>query len=75
MFKVADFDFTCQSPSLYIDIDENMVDNKLEFHVYSYQSNRELIENVFNNVDFLKQVPPEARDMSAKYPDSMKCVK
>lgn len=72
-FKVANFDFSCKAPLLFIDIDENMVDNKLEFQHYSTKGNRQLIENVFNNVDFLKQVPSEARDLTANYPESLIC--
>ena len=70
---LKDFDFSCISEDLYIDIDESMNNNKLEFKLYSYESNRELIENVCNNVNFLENMPAEARDWMASYPETTEC--
>jgi len=72
-FDLNGFDFSCQSPSLYVDMAENMINEKLDFKVCSYQSNRELIDNVFNNVSFLQSIPASAREFSARYPDTTKC--
>jgi len=72
-FSVPDFDFSCQSKSLFIDVEENMTNGKLDFDEYSYQSNRELIENVCNNVEFLGSMPAEIREYTAKYPETTKC--
>lgn len=72
-FKVNDFDFSCHTPSIFTDIDENMNNNKLLFLTYSTKTNRELIDKVFDNVEFLKQIPAVVREQSASYPESLTC--
>lgn len=72
-FAVADFDFSCDAPVMIADIDSNMVDDKLNFEPYSYKANRELIDNVFNSVEFLRPLPEEVREASARYPESVIC--
>jgi len=72
-FDLKDFDFSCKSPDLYLDIEESMNNNKLEFKLYSYESNRKLIEDVCNNVQFLESMPAEARDRMAGYPETTEC--
>lgn len=74
-FNVSDIDFSCDSPSLYIDIDDSMANDKLNFKIYSYKTNRELIDNLCNNVRFLETMPEEAREITAKYPETTKCNK
>jgi len=37
---------------------------------YTYEANRELIGVVFSSVDFLKDIPEEALDEIAEYPES-----
>jgi choloylglycine hydrolase len=75
ILKVNDFDFSCHSQSLYIDIGENMTDGKLRFHPYSYQKNRETMDKAFAKVEFIQSVPEEERELLARYPESTKCDK
>lgn len=71
--KITDFDFSCGSPSLYVDIESDMIDEKVVFVEYSYQKNRALIDSVCNNVKFLQSIPDEAREYSARYPEMTEC--
>ncbi|MBN1950235.1 MAG: linear amide C-N hydrolase [Bacteroidales bacterium] len=72
--SLEDFDFSCGSPALYVDINENIPDIERAFRPCNYQTNRDLLENVCNNVKFLSQMPPEARDMTANYPETTSCA-
>ncbi len=69
----SDFDFSCQSPDYFVDIDKNMENEKLVFEQYSYDKNRELIEKVFESVPFMQDIPAPARDYLAAYPEMAVC--
>lgn len=71
--NIGEFDFTCSSPSLYIDIDGNFKNESSGFRPYSAQKNREIIDRAFSEVDFLQSVTREERETVARYPESMKC--
>ncbi|HYJ47967.1 MAG TPA: hypothetical protein VEV81_15260, partial [Pyrinomonadaceae bacterium] len=43
------------------------------FTDYTRQANRDLIERSFNGTDFLKDIPAEARDAVAAYPEDFTC--
>jgi len=73
VLNLEDFDFSCESPVLITDIENNIDNIEKDFVYYNTKLNRELIENVFNNVEFLKNIPPEARDGIARYPESFIC--
>lgn len=73
-FNMSDFDFTCSSPVLYIDIEDHMMDEALHFQMYSYETNRELIEKVFNSDEFLGSLSEEGREFMARYPDTTTCT-
>lgn len=72
--QIADLDFSCSSPSLYVDINMDMTNEKVLFYPYSYQKNRALIDSVCNNVGFLKSMPEAAREYSARYPENTECL-
>ncbi|GAI00316.1 unnamed protein product, partial [marine sediment metagenome] len=73
VINFEDFNFSCKSPVLITDIENNIDRIEKDFIYYSTKLNRELIENVFNNVEFLKNIPKEARDSMARYPESFIC--
>lgn len=70
---IKDFDFSCQSPVRIIDIEKNIKNGKQDFIEYETILNRELIEKVFNSVEFLIPTPPENRDALSRYPESVIC--
>lgn len=72
--NMSDFDFSCRTKNFYADIDKNMENEKLVFEPYSYDRNRELIENVCNSVPFMQNFPKEARDYLAAYPEMATCA-
>ena len=67
------FDFSCASPRLFVDIEEN-IHTISGFKVYSSESNSKLIDNVWDSVEFLKPLPAELRISYAKYPDTVRCL-
>jgi penicillin V acylase-like amidase (Ntn superfamily) len=73
VLNVGDFDFSCDKPSLYIDIDENFKDETSGFRPYSREKNLQMIDKAFSQVDFLQSTPKEERETLARYPDTMKC--
>lgn len=48
------------------DINDKMI-------AYSYEKNRRLIEDSYSSIDFLKEISPETKDKTAKYPEILKC--
>lgn len=74
-FRVTDFDFSCASPALYVNMEENMHRGRLAFKKHSYQTNRSLIDNLFNHVPFLQVLPVSIRELYAKYPETTICNK
>lgn len=77
--KVADFDYSCDSPSLYVDID-NAENNSLAFEAYSYEENLETMNSALNIIskrpEFQGILPnEEERKLLARYPDSTTCDK
>ena len=73
VINFEDFNFSCKTPVLVTDIENNIDKIEKDFIYYSTKLNRELIENVFNNIEFLKNIPSEARDSMARYPESFIC--
>ncbi len=71
--NVADLDFSCSSPTLVVDIESNMSNNRIIFNEYSYQENRALIDSVFNNVKFLQSIPEQFKEYLARYPETTNC--
>lgn len=75
VLDMEDFDFSCDSPDIYADIDQH-AKRPMDFSPYSYEANLQLIKDVFSNVDFLREnVPAEGMTASAKYPESIVCLK
>ncbi len=68
-----DFDFSCSAPALVVDIN-TAVDSPAAFLPYDEKTNFELIDGVCNAVEFLSQIPPEARRATAAYPNSIHCA-
>lgn len=78
--KLADFDFSCGSPALYIDIEADLANGAADFQVYSQQKNREIITRTFgalsNVPEFANFIPQEAEiEFMARFPESVHCNK
>lgn len=73
--SLSQFDFSCQTPCLHANIDANMTNGLLVFEPHSVQANRELIDLVFNQVEFLKNIPAAYREGLANYPETTRCKK
>jgi choloylglycine hydrolase len=72
--NLKDFDFSCQTPSRVIDIDADRSGNVSSYFVeYSTAINRELIGESFKNTQFLKNIPEEALDQIAGFPETIQC--
>lgn len=67
-------DFRCSLPVKVIDINTDTVGNIDDLMSnYSYETNRELIEESYSGVDFLKNVSQKSRDKIARYPEILQC--
>lgn len=66
-------DFSCKTPVKMTDIDGGSGDISNSFQDYTLQTNRKLIGDAFGKTDFLKNIPAQAIDVIAAYPDSGKC--
>ena len=68
-------DFGCSKPVMMIDISKGKnvnVNNMLK--PYEYSANRKLIEDSYDNVDFLESIPEDERDITASYPEKLTCT-
>jgi penicillin V acylase-like amidase (Ntn superfamily) len=72
-FKMADFDFSCDSKNLCINMEENMTQGKLNFQPYTYENNLKTLSAAYDQVDFLKATSKERRELHARFPEEMKC--
>jgi choloylglycine hydrolase len=68
------FDFSCAAGKLFIDIEEN-ANAAADFKASDYASNLNMIESVWESVDFLKALPRELRLSFAQYPAGVICGK
>ena len=73
IINLEDFNFSCETPVLIADIENNIDSIEKDFIEYSTNLNKELIEKTFSHVEFLKNIPPEVRDGIARYPESLIC--
>jgi penicillin V acylase-like amidase (Ntn superfamily) len=72
--EFSGLDFNCNTPVKMIDINSYDKGNvNAELTEYSPRTNRELIENSYSNVDFLKKVTSESKDKASKYPEILTC--
>lgn len=74
MIDAKAFDYSCGTTVKIFDVNaKESGDVTAKFTDYSRQANRDLIERSFSGTDFLKDVPAEARDFVAAYPESFSC--
>lgn len=71
--SLAELDFECKSPALYVDVDEKPEEGKLQLKVFSKKRNEDLINQVWNEVEFLSPLPLQVRKMYADYPAAVTC--
>lgn len=69
-------DFECSKPVMMIDVSAGKSENVNHLMgIYNYTANRKLIEDAYDNVDFLKHIPEDERDIIASYPEKLTCTK
>lgn len=67
-------EFSCSSPVKMFNMNSALSGNiNLSMVEYTYEANRNLIEDSYNGVDFLKNESKEERDMAAEYPQKLNC--
>lgn len=67
-------DFKCGTPVKVIDINTDSEGNVSTLMVnYSYELNRNLIEESYSNVDFLKNISGRTKDRTAEFPKKLDC--
>lgn len=76
--SLTSLDFSCDREMVYIDIEENMKNNALVFHPYSFQKNLETMSIAFAKMaeipEFKALLPkPEEIELLAQYPETMHC--
>lgn len=71
--SLNEFNFACDAPSLYIDIEEGMQGKKVEFKPYSPEENDKLVTKAFSRVDFLLGVSKYERELVSRYPETVQC--
>ncbi len=72
---VSSFDFSCSTSVKMLDMNMDAEgDVTKNFADYTRKGNRDLIERSFNGTDFLSNVPKEAKDSLAAYPEQMRCL-
>ena len=72
--KMDSFDFSGSERRLFADIDQNVTEAK-DFKLFDCDLNYKLIDKVWSNVDFLKNVPEAQKKACAYYPDTIKYKK
>lgn len=73
--EMPGLDFSCGTEVKMYDMnsnDEGKVNDKMT--AYSYETNRKLIEDSYSSIDFLKNIPNDTKDKTAKYPEALKCA-
>jgi choloylglycine hydrolase len=66
---IGSIDFSCESANLYGDMNLSEVN----FQPFTYEANRTMINQMFDNIEFLKNIPEEFREGSARYPETTHC--
>lgn len=73
--RLADLDFACATPVTMVDIDHKRGgDLRGDWQAYTHAANRDLIGRSYRKTEFLRQVPKEALDGLAGYPETARCL-
>ena len=72
--EFSGLDFNCSSPVLMIDINSDIKGNiNSSMTDYKTAANRQLIDDSYGKVDFLRNVPEEYRQEASVYPEMLTC--
>jgi len=74
VLQMKDFDFSCKSPVLGIDVESDIPKGKDDFKIFTIEMNRTLIEKIITESNFLKQVLGPVKDFYIMYPESLICT-
>lgn len=72
--QMKDFDYSCKTPVLMVDIENDLPGGKDDFQIYTIDMNRELIEKIMTEHEFLKQVLSPVKEFYINYPKSLVCT-
>lgn len=72
--QMKDFDYSCKTPVLMIDIENDLPGGKDDFQAFTIDMNRELIEKVITEHEFLKQVLSPVKEFFINYPKTLVCA-
>jgi penicillin V acylase-like amidase (Ntn superfamily) len=71
---LSDLDFSCRTPVRMLDVDRKDAGNVRTLWVdYTQAADRDLIGRSYAKTEFLKQIPTEALDGLASYPETARC--
>ncbi len=69
--RLNTFDFNGDTEVQVLDIQSHLAgDVSYNFIPYSYELNRNLIDRYYNKIPFLKDLPEEIRELTARYPET-----
>lgn len=72
--KIKDFDYSCKTPVLGVDIEAKITKVKNDFQPFTIEMNRALIEKIITECEFLKQAIGPFKDFFIMYPESLICT-
>ena len=75
LINLTKFDFSCKDPmkvlNIHIDLSGDVTNNFID---YTQKFNRNLIENSFRKIPFLRNTPEDELDRISRYPESTICT-
>ncbi len=75
-FNLSEFSFSCESTTIFSDVDSDMVNKKMVFQNHSFQLNLALINLVaetINRQSTMPSIPKDELEFLARFPESTKC--
>lgn len=74
ILNMKDFDYSCKTPVLGVDIENKISKGKDDFQIYTIDMNRSLIEKVIKECEFLNQGIGPFKEYFINYPKSLSCM-
>jgi choloylglycine hydrolase len=74
VLNMRDFDYSCKSPVLGVDIESNIPKGKDDFQIFTVEMNRALIEKIITECEFLKQAIGPVKEFYITYPQTLLCA-
>lgn len=74
ILDMKDFDYSCKSPVLGVDIESDITKVKDDFQIFTIEMNRILIEKIITECDFLNQAIGPVKELFIAYPQTIVCT-